>query len=281
MQTKLVFLNALIPVDEVRLSGLVCDLLSPQTNAFASTLPPEAKNIYVDENEDFGTTLASSQDDAFRMNLTRLLKSSNKIDDHESVQLSSVRWRSLELRQPRKVFAELCAEPAAREWLESGVRAGDKSYLVIGYRTLSNATFASKSSSTVQLSGDVTVPVSTIATHGADVLGLGKAMDIGVGADHNSTETDTISFRATGEKIFAIRYQKISFRLFKHRTADNAYLEKPRWVMLPENRGSASEDEEVELDLDDLEEEDAQEHGLVERQVDEGRDKETYLMSEA
>lgn len=75
-----------------------------------------------------------------------------------------------------------------------------------------DAAFAAKSSSTLQLSGDVTVPVSTIATGGADVLGLGNVLDVGVGADYSRSHKDTISFRAKGEKVFAIRYQKISFQ---------------------------------------------------------------------
>ncbi|KAI9826048.1 MAG: hypothetical protein M1832_000497 [Thelocarpon impressellum] len=282
MGSKLVLLNSLIPVEEVRLGGLVSELLSPQTNAFSSTLPLESENVYIDENEDFGTTLARSRDDAFRSSLTRLLNTMVKAGAEESVQLSSAKSRNLELRQPRKVFTELCALPAAREWLESGVREGEKSYLVIGYRTVSNATFTAKSSSQVQLSGDVTVPVSTIATGGADVLGLGSALDVSVGADHGRSHTNEIFFRASGEKIWAIRYQKVSFKLFKHRSAETAYLEKPRWVMLTENRASAGEEkEEVELDLEDLEEDDVEENGLMAANLDEGGSNESYLMPEA
>ena len=278
--SKFVLLSSLIPVKEVRLGGLVCELLSPQTNAFASTLPPEAEDVYVDENEDFGTTLASSRDDAFRANLTRLLKTENKISNEESVHLSSAKSRTLELRQPRKVFTQLCTLREAREWLESGVREGDKSYLVIGYRTVSDATFETKLSSTVRLSGDATVPVSTIASGGADVLGLGSTLDVGVGADHSRNQTDAVSFRAPGEKIWAIRYQKISFKLFKSKSTDTAYLEKPRWVMLSQNRASAGEEEEIEVDLDDLEDDDITENDLVESKVEEGESNKSYLMPE-
>jgi hypothetical protein len=279
MKSNFVLLNSLIPIEEIRLGGLVSELLSPQTNAYTDNLPAESKNVYIDENENFGVTLAQSSNDAFRASLTKLLKTMSKVGDEESVQLSSAKSRSLELRQPRKAFTQLCTSPEAREWLEAGVREGAKSYLVIGYRTVLDATFAAKSSSTLQLSADVTVPVSTIATGGADVLGLGAALDVGVGADHSRNHNDTISFRAKGEKVFAIRYQKISFRLFKQKSMENAYLEKPRWVMLPENRAAATgEEEEVELDLDDLEDDDVEENGLVNSKLEEGEGDESYLI---
>ena len=281
MKSKLVLLNALVPVEEVPLGGLVSDLVSPQTNAYTTMLPAEAKNFSSDVAEDFGTTVASSRDDALRTNLTKLLKASSRLGAEESVQLSSAKCRSLELRQPRKTFAELCALPEARQWLELGVKEGDKSYLVVGYRTVLDATFESKASSTVQLSSDVTVPVSTIATGGADVLGVGAALDVGVGADHGRSKSDAVSFRSPGEKIWAIRYQKISFKPFKHRTTDTAYLEKPRWVMLTENRASATEEpEEVEADLDDLEEDDVEDSGLVEQQMGSDSKEETFLVLE-
>lgn len=60
---------------------------------------------------------------------------------------------------------------------------------------------------------------------------------------------------------------------------ENTYLEKPRWVMLPENRIAATgAEEEVELDLDDLEDEDVRENGLVDARLGEGEGDEIYLV---
>ncbi|KAI9681367.1 MAG: hypothetical protein M1817_002650 [Caeruleum heppii] len=279
MKSNFVLLNTLIPVEEVRLGGLVCDLLSPQTNAFTDQLPAESSNVYVDENKDFGTRLAQSSDDGFSSNLTKLFKTMTKVENEESIQLSSASVKNSELRQPRKVFTELCTFPAAREYLETGVREGEKSYLVIGFRTVSDATFAAKSSSTLKLSGKVTVPVSTIATGGADVLGLGAALDVGVGADRGRSNSDTVAFKAPGEKIWAIRYQKVSFKLFKKRSTETAYLDKPRWVMLPANRAAAmGEEEEVEADLDDLEDDDVEENNLTESKLEQDGSSEAYLV---
>ncbi|ERF72990.1 hypothetical protein EPUS_08847 [Endocarpon pusillum Z07020] len=255
MKSRFVLLNSLVPIEEIRPGGLVSELLSPQTNAFAGNLPPESTDVYIDENDNFGVLLANSSEGAFRSNLTKLLRTSSTIGNEESVQLSSARSRSIELRQPRKVFIQLCKSSEVRQWLEDGVREGAKSYLVVGF------------------------PVSTIASGGADILGLGAALDVGVGADHSRSHSDSVYFHARGEKVWAIRYQKISFKLFKHRSTETAYLEKPRWVMLSKNRAASTGEEEVELDLDDLEQDDIEENGLVNSKLKGSEGNESYFYS--
>ncbi|KAI9667902.1 MAG: hypothetical protein M1821_000722 [Bathelium mastoideum] len=129
-----------------------------------------------------------------------------------------------------------------------------RSRLTLEIHTAENATITYTEGKRLQYDADVTVPVSTIATGGADVLGLGSSLDSGGGGSHAASKGNQKTFVALGEKIYAIGYKKITWKSWglKQREVDEAMLNKKIvWTILGQRRGREEVQEQISVDLTD------------------------------
>lgn len=254
MAAQLLLLNEFLPCTALTLGSLVESLKDPIADAFTPSraLPEDA--VLGLPVKTFSALLSNSSDTSFRLALTRLLETSHSMKNAEDTKLESVLVRRYKLKQPRELFSELCTEDSkARRWLESGIRAGRKSYLVVELQTAFDAVITRHDSHGHETKADLTVPVSTIATGGADVLGLGQALDSGAGVGLGRSNSLKKSFTIEGENIFAIGYKKVTWKSwgFKKKLEKAVLSGEITWSIMGQKRGREDTEEVISVDLTD------------------------------
>ncbi|KAF2238010.1 hypothetical protein EV356DRAFT_508587 [Viridothelium virens] len=257
MASQLMLLNEFLPANALNLGGLVESVKNPVMDAYMPKIPLLEDSILSMPAKSFQALLSSNNSTSFRLALTKLLKTSHNIQDGSDVSLQSMKVNRYQLKQPKQIFKKLCQEDEeARNWLNDGIQAGNKSYLVVELQIAENPTLSAKKTKSHQTDADVTVPVSTIATGGADILGVGAALDVGVGAGYLRSTENQKSMSLEGGGIFAIGYKKVMWKSwgFKKKEIDKAVLDDEiTWSILGEKRGTSEAEEFGSLDLvDDL-----------------------------
>lgn len=274
-------LNEFLPSTALTLGSLVESLKDPIADAFTPSQPLPEDAVLGLPVKTFSALLSNSSDTSFRLALTRLLETSHSMKNAEDTKLESVLVKRYKLKQPRDLFAELCGEDQrARRWLESGIQAGRKSYLVVELQTAVDAVVTRHDSHGHETKADLTVPVSTIATSGADVLGLGKALDVGAGVGVGRSNSLEKSFTMEGENIFAIGYKKVTWKSwgFKKKLEKAVLSDEITWSIMGQKRGREDTEEVISVDLtDDLKAEaegDGEEEDEEDEYDDDGEDEE-------
>ena len=124
----------------------------------------------------------------------------------------------------------------------------------------------------------MTIPTSTIATGGADVLGLGAVLDVSADVGRVTSNESSKKFMTEGESIFAVGYKKVLWKSwgFKRKEVEKAVLDKEiTWSMLGQKRSRDGGEEMVSVDLgDDLDSKPAAEEGSQDEEDEEDEDEE-------
>lgn len=154
--------------------------------------------------------------------------------------MSSLQVNRYQLRQPKALFRDLVQNEAARRWLNDSIEAGRKTYLVVELQTAMDPSMDRGRSKGVSVDAEVTVPVSTIATGGVDILGLGEQLDSSVGGGYARSEDQKKSFSMEGEQIFAIGFKRVVWKSFGFRYVVNGL---DTWNLNPGNHTNCSEQE--------------------------------------
>lgn len=173
MAEKLLLLNEFLPTSALGLGWLADSLKSPTMDPYQLTkpLPPDAVMRIAGQN--FEALASQASTNSFRLSLTRLLSNTNSFTNGKDAELKSVAVNRYQLRQPRALFRDLVRDEEARAWLNDSIESGRKSYLIVELQTAKDPTLSKGQSKEVSADVDLTVPVSTILTSGADILGLG------------------------------------------------------------------------------------------------------------
>jgi hypothetical protein len=257
MASPLILLDEFLPMNALGLGSLVESLKNPVMDAYTPKrpLPPDA--VLPMPAKSFRTLFSSSNSTSFRLTLTRLLGSSYTVQNESDVSLQSIRVNRYQLKQPKEIFRELCLEDEkARQWLNDGIQAGNKSYLVVELQTAEDATISLSKKKMNKTDADITRLVSTIAAGGVGVPGVGAALDSGGGIGYSGSKGTHKSFILEGESIFAIGYRKVMWKSWglNWKEIDKAILDKDiTWSILGRKRGREEEAELVSVDLaDDL-----------------------------
>ncbi|KAH7025351.1 hypothetical protein B0J12DRAFT_384129 [Macrophomina phaseolina] len=251
MSAPYLVLPRLLPVDAVPVGSLVCSLLDPHIDVLKPPVEIEDGESLLSTATSLSGFIQESRSRRFSAALTQLLNVHTQPGSGGGTYLSSSAVKRYELSSQRKRFAELCANEEAREWLEEGVKAGEKSYLVVGVMTVLDANVVQTHTKRAGTGFDVTAPVSTALTGGIPLPGI---LDPGVGAEWSKEKDEGVSFTAPGEMIWGLAYRRIKFRSFKRKTADTAFLDQTiHWKPLVGQRAKdAADEEELEVELEDI-----------------------------
>ncbi|KAB2568883.1 hypothetical protein DBV05_g12435 [Lasiodiplodia theobromae] len=250
-------LPQLLPVHAVPVGSLVCSLLEPHVDIFKRQLGPDVDPGFQTTALDLSGFVQKSRETRFHAALTQLLNVHTQPGSAGGTHLASKAVKRYEMTSHREAFAELCASEDARAWLEESVRAGEKCYLIVGVTTVLDARVSQAHSRRIATGVDLTAPVSTALTGGIDVFGI---LDPGVGVEKTRVTEECVSFDVPGEMIWAIAYRKIKFRSFR-KNVDTAFLDKAiHWKPMMNQRAKhATDEEELEVELDDIDLEDEDE----------------------
>lgn len=257
MASQMMLLNECLPMSALKLGCLVESVQTPAMDAYIpeSKLPPES--ILSITAKSFQGYTAASDSTSFKLALTKLLGASHENDNENEAALKSTKINRYMLKQPKQLFKALClGDEKARAWLNDGIQANSKSYFVVELQTAQNATILQNSQRRRSTGASLTLPTSTIATAGADILGVGKALDASLDIDRNVSDGSGNKFELEDEMIFAIGYKKILWKSwgFRRKEIDKAVLDTEiTWSLLGKQRGREDSEEIVSVDLaDDL-----------------------------
>ncbi|KAF2098107.1 hypothetical protein NA57DRAFT_76902 [Rhizodiscina lignyota] len=261
MASQLLLVEELVPVDALGLGGLVQSLKNPIMDAYSPKPPLPSDAVLLTSVNSFQSRISSTQSKSFRLAVTRLLSAAYNIEHGGDVQLRSINVNRYQLRQPKEVFRRLCLEDeTARQWLNAGIQSCNKSFLIVEMHTAKNAAITWTERKSRQHHSDLTVPVSTIATGGMDVLGFGGSLDSGGGVSYSSSNDNQKTLVVEGESIYAIGYKRIVWKSWglRRKEIDRAMLDNEiTWSILGQRRGQEEEEEQISVDLsDDLDTED-------------------------
>ncbi|KAF2009744.1 hypothetical protein BU24DRAFT_497305 [Aaosphaeria arxii CBS 175.79] len=252
MAANLLLLNEFLPSSALGLGWLADTLKDPVMDAFQSPKPIPEESVLRTVGQNFEALASSASTNSFRLSLTRLLKNSDSFKNSKDAELKAVEVNRYLLRQPKAVFRELVKDEQARAWLNETIETGHRSYMIVELQTAKDPALGRKQTSESSVDVDLTVPVSTIATGGVDVLGLGAQLDSEVGGGYSRTSDQKKNFSLEGEHIFAIGFKRIVWRsLGFSKNIDKARLDdKITWSVFGEKRGN-NEEEVIGADLAD------------------------------
>ncbi|KAF2739269.1 hypothetical protein EJ04DRAFT_508974 [Polyplosphaeria fusca] len=255
MASQLMLLDECVPLSALALGSLVESIQNPIMDAYVPKQPLPPEDVLLIPAKSFQGLMSSGTENNLKVALTRLFDISGSTEEKSSASLSSMRVNRYVLRQPRQLFKLLCvADEKAREWLNDGILAGNKSYLVVELQTATNPKITRSDTRKRSADVDATIPVSAIATGGVDVLGLGAALDTGVEVGRVTSNESSKQFEAEGETIFAVGYKKVVWKSwgFKRKDVEKAQLDKEiTWTLMGQKRSRDNEDEMVSVDLVD------------------------------
>lgn len=256
-------------LDDIRLGSLIPDIRQPHSDAFfVDTTSPSSGPLDVSTRTDHNPKvgLKTSERSWFDAHLSQLINASYDRGSEHEVQIAASEGHIYELRSPRTLFKTLIARIDVREWLQENILAGDKSYMVVGYRTFSDASATHQAQTSREAAAHVTLPVTDAVT-GIPGVGqaLGGGLDVGAGAGQTATSTGNQEATFPGERIYAICYRRV--KLGFTRNVGNARLESVnQWIMYPDTRASASTDaqgEIVDANVDDEDDDESLEEELA------------------
>ncbi|KAF2123086.1 hypothetical protein BDV96DRAFT_593540 [Lophiotrema nucula] len=255
MASQMMLLNELIPKDALSLGSLVESIQNPIVDAYINrtTLPPDA--VLPIPAKGFEALSTASKSNSFNVALTKLFGIGHDNAASAEASLKSIQVTRYMLKQPKQLFKELCSKnEEARGWLNDGIQAGSKSYLVVEVQTARDAILSHRDTASSSSDLKATVPTSTIATGGADILGLGQALDVEAKAGHKVSSATAKSFSLEGEAIFAVGYKKVLWKSWplQKKELDKAVLDKEiTWTVLGGKRSREGGGEVISVDLTD------------------------------
>ncbi|KAH7121611.1 hypothetical protein EDB81DRAFT_814140 [Dactylonectria macrodidyma] len=221
------FMDGFLTEDDVQLGRLVLDTKKPQKNfckAASLTLTSADRSRRVFENLENLTGATSSS--SFLLLFTKILgvlarKSEKSVDT-----LKTAKAVSYDLYHVDEKFEELLSNEEVKEWLEK-YRGRTRIYLVVALHVVQDASVSMDHSESSLARGKATVPVAEAAAGVvARASTLSTVLDPQAEARHGHSHEHSASFFAPGERIIAVGYQEVRFRMFSSTTADAPTLAK-------------------------------------------------------
>jgi hypothetical protein len=261
------------------LGSLVESVRNPIMDAYVPKNPVPKDAVLCVPAKSFEGVLSNGEANNFKLALTKLFHISHSSEEESAATLKSIRVNRYVLKSPKELFRTLClGDESARQWLNDGIKANSKSYLVVELQTAQDATITRSDTTKRSNEVGITVPTSTIATGGADVLSMGAMLDVSADMGRITSNESSKKFITEGESIFAVGYKKVLWKSwgFKRKEIEKAVLDKEiTWSMLGQKRSRDGEEEMVSVDLgDDLDSKLAAEGDSQDEEDEEDEDEE-------
>lgn len=268
-------------VSDIKLASLVPSIKSPHQDALHLERELSPEEISGRNAKNFHGHIFDQKDSRLISKLTNFASFSASSSKAAGLNLDSMSGWIYELRQPNALFRELCAQaqeadnPSShqesgkkserkdhKQRLENKYETGLSEYFITGFCTFVDAKMETWNEDNNAKTGFANVPVGKIATaasHGA-AAPIADSLDVSVEAGKTETHGGSSDLWAPGERVFAVSYQRVKFRLFKRGNVDAASINgTTQWIMINQTRGVSSNDPQkadaIEISLEDLQEE--------------------------
>jgi hypothetical protein len=206
--------------------------------------------------EEFSEVLRHVEGSRLHSFLTAAFNATFETQKESAVRTESSTCITRQVQNSDDYFHKLCQLAPARHWLERSLHQNKTVFLVVGIKTLTDATVRQIESRLRKTSVDFKVPVAAaVAAAGIPLPGLGDLADPGGGRSKTQNVDAEGGFFAPGEQVYAVQYRKVEFGIFSRRHVDNSWLESGnRWKVYVGSRGSETEGENdcIEASLSDI-----------------------------
>jgi hypothetical protein len=275
-------------VPDISLASLVPKIASPHQNALQLDRTLDLSEISDRRVNNFSDEIIDLKDSGFLTKLTDFVSFSSSSSQATGLKLDSLQGRVYQLKQPSALFQELCAQARQgdkaglaqegnghvaskaaeqkqterQQRLEKKYQAGLSEYFITGYCTFLDANMEASQQDSIAKTGSVKMPIGEVANAAsAGAAGpLADKLNIHVeGAKHES-HSEYSNLWAPGERIFAVSYERVTFKLFKRGDVDSASINgTTRWIMINQTRGVSPDNPQdaagIEVGLEDLDQE--------------------------
>lgn len=250
--TQWILTNVALSLGSVTLGSLVPNIHLPHKDAFAAVDIDPTKDVQEHRQEAFKGLMNSSTSSSFKARISKLFSASANSASPTSNELATREGKIYELKSPKVMFKHLCTLKPTRDWLEDGIREGEKSYFIIGICTFFDGEISVSKAHSSGVSADIDVPVDGGALSGGTTLLAGDATTVGLSASHERNQENVFSSKVPGEQIYAVCYRRVKFMPFERKNVDTARLaDGDCWAFrVDETRATAAEETFVLAELD-------------------------------
>ena len=202
--------------DQIVLGSLVPDERYPNQDALVLTELREDIDFKRRLDNNFSDNWHTETAASFRAKITKLFSASleGKTEGHVEIAAKdgSQNLKSFEyaLCQPRDHFRRLCDNVGVKRWLEERYMDSDEPCLVIGYRSLLDASVRIVNSESGKAAAAGRLPVGAAAGDPSP----DSALDPELKAEYSRAAGHDTAFVAPGERVFAVAYRKVRFAFF-------------------------------------------------------------------
>lgn len=162
-------------------------------------------------------------------------------------------------------FEKIFDDDNVKRWLEKVVLTGAKVYMVVGLHTIQDASISLNRDTSTDFGGGIQVPITDSVVPGTSALPEGgELLDVKLEGGHTSKSSLGASFVTPGERIIAVQYQEVAFKISSSRStksiADAGVKKKTAWKTFGAARGGRDDIDTLEAILaeettaDDMEE---------------------------
>jgi hypothetical protein len=283
---KAVIIRFPFNVSDIPLASLVPEIANPHQNALQLNRRLNESDLSVREVDNYQGQLFDSKHTFLRAKLTQFVSLFTSSWQADGLDLVSPKGKIYQLKQPNSVFQELCAQlqdddqttvsqddgqrisaaeqkpSVQKQRLEKKYKAGLSEYFITGYCTFLNANMDTWDEQNDAKTGSAEVPVGKIV-NGASQGAAGKLaepLNASLEGGKEEGSSGRSSLLAPGERIFAVSYERVKFKLFKRGDMSAAVNNgTTQWIMINQTRGISPDDTHnavsIELGLEDLNEE--------------------------
>ncbi|KAL1614546.1 hypothetical protein SLS56_012069 [Neofusicoccum ribis] len=257
---RAVFTTIPYNVADIHLASLVPNIANPHQDAITLNRGLKKPEISKRSVRDFSAYLSNQSNASFRNQITKLFSLAHEDNHVDGLKLEAVSGYVYELKSPIALFAELCTsmDEAERVRLENTKRGGLSEYFVVGYFTFLDGAMQAWDKNRNANTASLDLPVSQAATAATGGAGAPLSNTLNISAQGGYATADTVlgALTTPGERIYAICYRRVTYKIFKKGDIDAASL-KPgnSWVMINQKRGVHAENKAavvISLELGDL-----------------------------
>lgn len=221
---------------------------APDSTTKAESAPSPLPKVAVTPQKNYSQVLKETKSGSLQGTLSRIGLLTLRNNHRDETHIDALAARSYRLNNSEEWFEGAVARPASRRWLHKMIIERRQTvFLIVGYRTLFDASVKQKASREVETEGEVNVPVTDILGAGAATV-LGGFGDAGGNIGFQYGQSQGRQFVAPGEQVYAVEYRKVKLTLFARKNLDRAVLDaKPHWEVLADLRGGGDGEDEGDV----------------------------------
>ncbi|KAH7131155.1 hypothetical protein EDB81DRAFT_808007 [Dactylonectria macrodidyma] len=253
MTRSIILTPFFLPQDSVKLGRFVTRIDHPHQNHHDP--PSEGQpRVLVSLLDSYTGEHETASHSAFNASFTSLLSAGFSKRAKMKIRVATNRVKTYTLDNSDSWFDEATGLRATRVWIERAIDRGEDVYMIVGYRTVMDASISQASIMGNSAGGQTTVPATLSLTAAGVIAPIGGLLDPSVRVHQQDLDRATSQFVAPGEQVCALEYRKLCHRWLSSKHVDNSRLSGVRqWSSMERSRDEEDgEDDVIEVELTEV-----------------------------